>query len=102
MKDLDMTHTTKISDFAYNYKNVVSFDDGETVQDVTVAYDYYPEEINFPYDRNSAEIYDMFIFNAKGEDITYDIPKAEGVRLLADTKEEHKRVVAESNEYVGD
>ena len=96
-----MTHTTSISDFRFNFENVVSFDDGETVQDVTVAFDYYPAEINFPHDRNAAEIYDMFVFNAKGENITYDIPKAEGVRLLEETKQEHQRLVTESNEYTG-
>ena len=97
-----MTLTNKISDFAHNYKNVVSFDDGETVQDVTVAYDYYPAEINLPHDRNSAEVFDMFIFDAKGEDITFDVPTDEAVRLLEETKQEQKRLIAESNEYVGE
>ena len=90
----------KTTDFRYNFDNVVSFDDGETVQDVTVAYDYYPEEKNAPYDYNSAEIYDLFVFDAKGENITYDIPQDEYVRLLEETKIDHQRLVAESNEYV--
>jgi hypothetical protein len=92
----------KTTDFQYNFDNVVSFDDGETVEDVTVAYDYYPEEKNAPYDYNSAEIYDLFVFDAKGKDITYDIPQDEYVRLLEETKIDHQRLVAESNEYVGD
>jgi hypothetical protein len=92
----------KTTDFQHNFDNVVSFDDGETVEVVTVAYDYYPEEKNAPYDYNSAEIYDLFVFDAKGKDITYDIPQDEYVRLLEETKIDHQRLVAESNEYVGD
>ena len=92
----------KTTDFQHNFDNVVSFDDGETVEVVTVAYDYYPEENNYPHDYNSAEIYDLFVFDAKGQDITYDIPQDEYVRLLEETKIDHQRLVAESNEYVGD
>ena len=97
-----MTLTNKISDFQHNFTNVVSFDDGETVQDVTVAYDYYPAEINYPHDRNSAEVYDMFIFDAEGKDITFDVSSDEAVRLLEETKQEQQRLIAESKEYVGE
>lgn len=97
-----MTHTNKISDFAHNYKNVVSFDDGETVQDVTVAYDYYPEENNYPHDHSSAEVYEIFIFDAQGKDITFDVPTDEFARLSEETKQEQQRLIAESKEYVGE
>ena len=86
----------KTTDFQYNFDNVVSFDDGETVETVTVAYDYLPEVDGY------AEVFDLFVFDATGADITYDIPQAEYQRLLEETKIDHQRLVAESNEYVGD
>ena len=57
----------KTTDFQHNFENVVSFDDGDTVEVVTVAYDYLPEEDGY------AEVYDLFIFDATGADITYDV-----------------------------
>lgn len=86
----------KSEEFQYTFENVVSFDDGETVEVVTVAYDYLPEEDQY------AEIYDVFVFDSTGEDITYDVPQDEYQRLLEETKADHQRLVAESNEYVGD
>ena len=86
----------KTTDFQHNFENVVSFDDGETVEVVTVAYDYLPEDDQY------AEVYDLFVFDANGKDITYDIPRDETDRLLEETKIDHQRLVAESNEYVGD
>ena len=93
-----MTHTNKISDFRYSFDNVVSFDNGETVQDVTVAFDYYPAEINVPHDRDSAEVYEVFIFDAEGKDITFDVPTDEFARLSEETKQEHQRLIKEANE----
>ena len=84
----------KTTDFQHNFENVVSFDDGETVEIVTVAYDYLPEEDGY------AEVYDLFIFDATGADITYDVPQAEYQRLLEETKADYKRLVAEASEYV--
>lgn len=84
----------KSTDFQHTFENVVSFDDGETVETVTVAYDYLPEEDGY------AEVYDLFIFDATGADITYDVPQAEYQRLLEETKADHQRLVAEFNEYV--
>ena len=98
MKDLKMTHTNKISDFRFNFDNVVSFDDGETVQDVTVAFDYYPAEKNYPYDHDSAEVYEVFIFDAEGKDITFDVPTDEFARFSEETKQEHQRLIKEANE----
>lgn len=80
----------KSEQFQYTFENVVSFDDGETVQDVTVAYDYLPEEDQY------AEIYDVFVFDANGENITYDIPQDEYQRLYGEAKADHQQVVADA------
>jgi hypothetical protein len=89
-----MTHVSKISTFAYKFDDVVSFDNGETVQDVTVAYDYYPEEINYPHEPDLAEEYDVFVFDAKGNNITYDIPQDEFERLVAEAEIHFANVTA--------
>ena len=64
----------------------MSFDDGETVEIVTVGYDYYPEEINYPHEPDYAEIFDVFVFDAQGKHITYDIPNDEYKRLMDEAK----------------
>jgi hypothetical protein len=71
----------------HSFENVVSFDDGETIEMVTVGYDYYPEEINYPHDHNYAEIFDVFVFS-QGVDITYDIPQDEYKRLIEEAKQD--------------
>ena len=71
----------------HSFENVVSFDDGETIEVVTVGYDYYPEEINYPHDYNYAEIFDVFVFS-QGVDITYDIPNDEYKRLIEEAKQD--------------
>jgi len=83
----------KINQMDYTFENVVSFDNGETVQDVTVGYDYLPEEDQY------AEVYDLFVFDATGADITYDIPQAEYKRLVEEAKADHRQVVADANAY---
>lgn len=88
-----MTVTTKISHFAYNFPEVVSFDNGETVQDVTVAYDYLPEEDQY------AEVYDVFIFDAQGNNISYDVPNDEFARLVAEAKRDFANVIADNYAY---
>jgi len=88
-----MSVTTKISHFAYNFQEVVSFDDGETVQDVTVAYDYLPEEDQY------AEVYDVFIFDAQGNNITYDIPADETARLEQEARADFARFIADDYAY---
>lgn len=80
----------KSTDFQHTFENVVSFDDGETVETVTVAYDYLPEEDQY------AEIYDVFVFDATGKDITYDIPQDEYQRLYGEAKADHQQVVADA------
>ena len=70
----------------HSFENVVSFDDGETIETVTVGYDHIPEEINYPHDHNFAEMFDVFVFDAKEKDITYDIPNDEYKRLVEEAK----------------
>lgn len=70
----------------HSFENVVSFDDGETIETVTVGYDHIPEEINYPHDHNFAEMFDVFVFDANDKDITYDIPNDEYKRLVEEAK----------------
>jgi hypothetical protein len=70
----------------HSFENVVSFDDGETIETVTVGYDHIPEEINYPHDHNFAEMFDVFVFDANEKDITYDIPNDEYKRLVEEAK----------------
>jgi hypothetical protein len=74
------------SKLQHSFENVVSFDDGETIEIVIVGYDYYPAEFNLPYDHNTAEIFDVFVFDAQGKHITYDIPNDEYKRLTEEAK----------------
>ena len=74
------------SKLQHSFENVVSFDDGETVEIVTVGYDYYPKEINYPHEPDYAEIFDVFVFDAQGKHITYDIPNDEYKRLMDEAK----------------
>lgn len=70
----------------HSFENVVSYDNGETVETVTVGYDYYPEEINYPYAPDYAEVFDVFVFDQQGKHITYDIPQDEYNRLIEEAK----------------
>jgi hypothetical protein len=70
----------------YSFQDAVSFDDGETIQVVTVGYDHLPEEINYPHAPDYAEMFDVFVFDAQGKDITYDIPNDEYKRLMDEAK----------------
>ena len=88
----------KSTNLQFTFENVVSFDGGETFQDVTVGYDYYPEENNYPHEPDSAEVYDVFVFDIAGKDITYDIPEIEYQNLCDEAKIDHAQLVAESNE----
>ena len=82
----------------YYFDDVVSYDNGTTLENVKVGYDYYPPEINMPHDYNSAEIYDVFVFDCQGNDITYDIPKSEGVYLMAEAKRDFAQIQKDRNE----
>jgi hypothetical protein len=89
----------KTTDFQYTFKSVVSYDDGETTVPVMVAYDYLPEELNYPHAPDYAEEFDVFVFDANGKDITYDIPQEETERLAEEAKKDFKQVVADANAY---
>jgi hypothetical protein len=79
----------KPSKLQHSFENVVSYDDGETIETVTVGYDYYPETNNYPYEPDYAEIFDVFVFDAQGKDITYDIPHEEYLRLTEEAKRDY-------------
>jgi hypothetical protein len=82
----------------YHFEEFVSYDDGETLEKVIVGYDYYPAEINMPHDHNSAEIYDVFVFNLKGDNISCDLPLSEFEHIMSETKIHHARMLKEQNE----
>jgi hypothetical protein len=89
----------KASQFQYTFDSVVSFDDGETVQPVTVAYDYVPEERNYPDAPDEPEFFDVFVFDASGNDITYDVAPEETDRFLEEAKEDFAQVCADASAY---
>jgi hypothetical protein len=89
----------KTTDFQYTFESVVSYDEGETTVPVTVAYDYLPEELNYPHAPDYAEEFDVFVFDANGKDITYDIPQEETERLLDEAKEDFRQEVEAANAY---
>jgi hypothetical protein len=70
----------------HSFQDAVSFDDGETIEVVTVGYDHLPEEKNYPHAPDYAEMFDVFVFDAQGKDITYDIPNDEYKRLMDEAK----------------
>ena len=80
----------------YYFDDVVSFDDGETVENVKVGYDYLPAESSNDYDY--AEMFDVFVFDAKGKHITYDIPQDEYTRLMDEAKVHFVQLQKDRNE----
>ena len=82
----------------YYFDDVVSFDDGETVENVKVGYDYLPEEINYPDSPDYAEMFDVFVFDAQGKHITYDIPNDEYKRLMQEAKSDFYQIQKDRNE----
>ena len=82
----------------YYFDDVVSYDNGTTLESVKVGYDYYPAEDNYPHEPDSAEIYDVFVFNLKGDDISCDLPLAEFQHIMSETKIHHARMLKEKNE----
>jgi hypothetical protein len=81
------------------FQDVVSFDKGETVQDVTVGYDYTAAEMNYPYAPNYAECFEVFVFDDYSKDITIDVPEDEYQRLVNEAKADHKQVLADASAY---
>jgi hypothetical protein len=82
----------------YHFDDLITHNDGDSFDKVTVGYDYYPAENNLPYDYNSPEIYDVFVYNQKGEDITYDLPHSESEHIMSEVKIHHARMLKEQNE----
>ena len=81
------------------FQDVVSFDKGETVQDVTVGYDYTQAEMNYPHAPDYAECFEVFVFDDYSKDITLDVPEDEYQRLVAEAKADHRQVLADANAY---
>jgi hypothetical protein len=82
----------------YYFDEYVTYDDGETLDKVRVGYDYYPPEFNLPHDHNTAEIYDVFIYDQTGNDITYDLDKENSDHIMSEVKIHHARMLKEQNE----
>ena len=82
----------------YHFEEFVTYDDGDTLEKVTVGYDYYAPENNYPYEPDCAEIYDVFVFSEKGVDISCDLPLSEFERIVSETKIHHARMLKEQNE----
>ena len=82
----------------YYFDDVVSYDNGNTVENVKVGYDYLPAEINSPHDYDYAEMFDVFVFDAQGNHITYDIPNEEYKRLMQETKANFAQIQKDRNE----
>jgi len=82
----------------YYFDDVVSYDNGNTVENVKVGYDYYPEQINYPHDSDYKEMFDVFVFDEQGNHITYDIPDEEYKRLMQETKANFAQIQKDRNE----
>jgi hypothetical protein len=89
----------KINQLDYTFDSVVSFDNGETTQDVAVGYDYTPEELNYPHAPDYAEEFEVFVFDATGKDITLDVPEEDYQLLVEEAKADFKQVVEDANAY---
>jgi hypothetical protein len=82
----------------YYFDDVVSYDNGTTLENVKVGYDYYNAEDNYPYDYDSAEIFDVFVFDEQGNHITYDIPQDEYKRIMDAAKADFAQIQKDRNE----
>lgn len=89
----------RISTLDRTFQDVVSFDNGETVQDVTVGYNYIPAELNYPHAPDYAEDFEVFVFDDYSKDITVDVPQDEYQRLLEEVKADHRQMVEDANAY---
>jgi hypothetical protein len=82
----------------YHFDEYITYDNGLTIEKVRVGYDYYPAEINMPHNHDSAEIYDVFVYNLKGDDISCDLPLSEFEHAVSEAKIHHARMLKEQNE----
>jgi hypothetical protein len=89
----------RISTLDRTFQDVVSFDNGETVKDVTVGYNYIPAELNYPHAPDYAEEFEVFVFDDYSKDITVDVPRDEYERLVEEVKADHRQVLKDASEY---
>ena len=89
----------QIRQMQYTFKSVISYDEGETLHDVTVGYDYTPAERNYPHEPDYAEEFEVFVFDGKGEDITSDVLQDDYKTLEDEAKDHFKQVLQDANEY---
>ena len=82
----------------YYFDEFVSYDNCITIEKVKVGYDYYPPENNLPHDHNTAEIYDVSVYNLNGDDISCDLPLSEFEHIVSEAKIHHARMLKEKNE----
>ena len=82
----------------HHFDEFVTYDDGITLEKVRVGYDYYPPETNYPYDHDYAEIFDVFVYDQRGDDITYDLSKENSDHIMQEVKTHHARILKEQNE----
>ena len=82
----------------YHFDEYVTYDDGETLDKVRVGYDYYSAEFNYPYDHDFKEIYDVFVYDQTGNNITYDLDKENSDHIMSEVKIHHARMLKEQNE----
>jgi len=82
----------------YHFDDLITHNDGDSFEKVKVGYDYYPAENNLPYDHNAAEIYDVFVYDLQGNDISCDLPLKEFEHIMSETKIHHARMLKEQNE----
>jgi hypothetical protein len=82
----------------YHFDEFVTYDDGTTLEKVKVGYDYYPAEFNLPHDHNTAEIFDVFVYDQRDDDITYDLDKENFDHIMSEVKIHHARMLKEQNE----
>lgn len=82
----------------YYFDDVVSYDNGTTLENVKVGYDYHPVLINYPYAPDYAEMFDVFVFDEQGNHITYDIPDEEYKRIMQEVKSNFAQLQKDRNE----
>jgi hypothetical protein len=82
----------------YYFDEFVSYDNCVTIEKVKVGYDYHPVLTNYPHAPDYAEIYDVFVFNLKGDDISCDLPLSEFEHIVSEAKIHHARMLKEKNE----
>jgi len=89
----------QINQMQYTFDSLVSFDEGETTVPVTVGYDYTPEERNYPHEPDYAEVFEVFVFDANGDDITATVPEEDYEMLEEEAKADFRQMLEDANAY---